>query len=160
MKRAALYMRVSTLDQHPETQLHDLRQMAVQRGYEIVNEYTDRISGVKARRPGLDELMRDARRGTATLLLTGIVGEIIRSGRVNQEFVRDHAVGVEQVIKAAEKTDLLEIASITGVAPEKIREIASLGGDLSNLIPQNVQKRLEGRFSKLSRRHSAPGAEG
>jgi len=23
MKRAALYMRVSTLDQHPETQLHD-----------------------------------------------------------------------------------------------------------------------------------------
>jgi len=27
MTRAALYMRVSTLDQHPETQLHDLRQM-------------------------------------------------------------------------------------------------------------------------------------
>ena len=24
MKRAVLYMRVSTLDQHPETQLHDL----------------------------------------------------------------------------------------------------------------------------------------
>jgi len=35
MKRAALYMRVSTLDQHPETQLYDLRQMADQRGYEI-----------------------------------------------------------------------------------------------------------------------------
>jgi DNA invertase Pin-like site-specific DNA recombinase len=31
MKRAALYMRVSTLDQHPETQLLDLRQMASQR---------------------------------------------------------------------------------------------------------------------------------
>jgi K+-sensing histidine kinase KdpD len=28
MKRTALYMRVSTLDQHPETQLYDLRQMA------------------------------------------------------------------------------------------------------------------------------------
>jgi DNA invertase Pin-like site-specific DNA recombinase len=27
MKRAALYMRVSTLDQHPETQLLDLRQI-------------------------------------------------------------------------------------------------------------------------------------
>ena len=25
MKRAALYMRVSTVDQHPETQLHDLK---------------------------------------------------------------------------------------------------------------------------------------
>jgi pantetheine-phosphate adenylyltransferase len=30
-----------------------------------------------------------------------------------------------------------------------IREIASLGGDLSNLIPASVQRRLEGRFSKL-----------
>ncbi|MHC4517427.1 MAG: pantetheine-phosphate adenylyltransferase [Planctomycetota bacterium] len=30
-----------------------------------------------------------------------------------------------------------------------IREVASLGGDLSNLIPVSVQKRLEGRFSRL-----------
>jgi DNA invertase Pin-like site-specific DNA recombinase len=35
-------MRVSTLDQHPETQVLDLRQMAAQRGLEIVKEYTDR----------------------------------------------------------------------------------------------------------------------
>jgi DNA invertase Pin-like site-specific DNA recombinase len=33
MKRVALYLRVSTLDQHPETQLHDLQMMAHQRGY-------------------------------------------------------------------------------------------------------------------------------
>jgi DNA invertase Pin-like site-specific DNA recombinase len=52
VKRAALYLRVSTVDQHPETQLLDLRQMAIQRGYEVVHEYTDRISGAKARRPG------------------------------------------------------------------------------------------------------------
>ncbi len=51
MKRAALYLRVSTLDQHPETQLYDLRQLAQQRGYEIVQEYTDKISGAKAKRP-------------------------------------------------------------------------------------------------------------
>ncbi|OHB67657.1 MAG: pantetheine-phosphate adenylyltransferase [Planctomycetes bacterium RBG_13_60_9] len=31
-----------------------------------------------------------------------------------------------------------------------IREIASLGGDLSNLIPPTVQKRLASRFAKLS----------
>jgi pantetheine-phosphate adenylyltransferase len=30
-----------------------------------------------------------------------------------------------------------------------IREVASLGGDLSNLIPENVQQRLAGRFSRL-----------
>ena len=44
-KKVALYCRVSTGDQHPETQLLDLREMAKQRGYEIVREYTDIISG-------------------------------------------------------------------------------------------------------------------
>ena len=62
MKLVALYLRVLTLDQHPETQLHDLRQMAAQRGFEIVREYTDRISGAKARRPGLGPA-RSLRRG-------------------------------------------------------------------------------------------------
>jgi len=64
MKRVALYLRVSTLDQHPETQLHDLRAMAAQRNLEVVREYVDHgISGTRVRRPGLDEMMRDARRG-------------------------------------------------------------------------------------------------
>jgi DNA invertase Pin-like site-specific DNA recombinase len=79
MKRAALYLRVSTLDQHPETQLYDLRQMAAQRGVEIVQEYTDRISGVKARRPGLEELMRDARRGGFDVVLVWASDRIARS---------------------------------------------------------------------------------
>ena len=98
MKRAALYMRVSTVDQHPETQLHDLRQMAAQRGYEIVNEYTDRISGVKARRPGLDQMMADARRGRFDVVLVWASDRIARSvkhflevldelNRLNIEFV-------------------------------------------------------------------------
>jgi len=79
MKRAALYMRVSTLDQHPETQFYDLRQMASQRGFEIVAEYTDRISGAKARRPGLDDLMRDARRGKFDIVLVWASDRIARS---------------------------------------------------------------------------------
>ena len=79
MKRAALYMRVSSLDQHPETQLLDLRQMAAQRGYEIVQEYTDRISGAKARRPGLDQMMVDARRGRFDVVLVWASDRIARS---------------------------------------------------------------------------------
>ena len=79
MKRAILYMRVSTLDQHPETQLLDLRQMAAQRGYEIVEEYTDRISGTKAKRPGLDAMMTDARRGRFDVVLVWASDRIARS---------------------------------------------------------------------------------
>jgi DNA invertase Pin-like site-specific DNA recombinase len=74
-------MRVSTVDQHPETQLHDLRQMAGQRGYEIVNEYTDRISGVKARRPGLDQTLADARRGKLDVVMVWACDRIARSTR-------------------------------------------------------------------------------
>ena len=58
MKRAVLYTRVSTFDQNPETQALDLRRLAEQRGFEIVHEYTDRISGAKAKRPALDQMLR------------------------------------------------------------------------------------------------------
>jgi len=78
VKRAALYLRVSSLDQHPETQLLDLRQIAAQRGYEIVSQYTDRVSGAKARRPGLDELIRDARRGRFDVVLVWASDRIAR----------------------------------------------------------------------------------
>jgi DNA invertase Pin-like site-specific DNA recombinase len=81
MPRAALYLRVSTLDQHPETQLHDLRGLAVQRGFEIVQEYTDRMSGAKSKRPGLDQLMADARRGNFDVVLVWAFDRLARSVR-------------------------------------------------------------------------------
>jgi DNA invertase Pin-like site-specific DNA recombinase len=91
-------MRVSSVDQHPETQGHDLGQMAAQRGYKIVQEYTDRISGTKAKRPGLGDLMRDARRGKFDVVLVWASDRIARSvkhfldvldelNRLNIEFV-------------------------------------------------------------------------
>jgi len=79
MKRAALYMRVSTVDQHPETQLHDLRALAAQRGFQIVEEYTDKISGAKAKRPGLDQMMKDARRGRFDVVLVWAFDRLARS---------------------------------------------------------------------------------
>jgi DNA invertase Pin-like site-specific DNA recombinase len=81
MKRAVLYLRVSTVDQHPETQVHDLRQLAKQRGFEIVHEYTDRISGAKAKRPGLDQLLADARRGQFDVVVVWAGDRIARSVR-------------------------------------------------------------------------------
>ncbi len=91
-------MRVSTVDQHPETQLLDLRQMAAQRGYEIVKEYTDRISGVKARRPGLDELMRDARRGRFDVALVWASDRIARSVKHFLEVLDElNRLGIEYV---------------------------------------------------------------
>src|SRR5215207_8537926 len=64
MKRAALYMRVSTKghSQTTETQALALREYVGHRGFEIVHEYRDEgISGSKDSRPALDRLMKDAR---------------------------------------------------------------------------------------------------
>jgi DNA invertase Pin-like site-specific DNA recombinase len=74
-KRVALYLRVSSLDQHPKT-LYDLRQMAAQQGFEIVNEYTDKISGAKARRPAWDSLLADARGRKFDVIMVGSLSDV------------------------------------------------------------------------------------
>jgi DNA invertase Pin-like site-specific DNA recombinase len=74
-------MRVSTVDQHPETQLHDLRGLAVQRGFQVIQEYTDKISGAKAKRPGLDQLLADARRGKFDVVMVWAFDRLARSVR-------------------------------------------------------------------------------
>ena len=79
MKRAAIYTRVSTVDQHPESQLRDLEVMAQQRGLEIVQHYTDRITGTRARRPGLDQMMADARSGQFDIVLVWASDRVARS---------------------------------------------------------------------------------
>jgi DNA invertase Pin-like site-specific DNA recombinase len=81
IKKTALYCRISTGDQHLETQLYDLREFAKQRGYEIVNEYVDVISGAKAKRPGLDQLLADARRHRFNLVIVAAFDRVARSTR-------------------------------------------------------------------------------
>jgi DNA invertase Pin-like site-specific DNA recombinase len=82
MKRAVLYLRVSTLDQVPGTQRLDLVELARHRGFEIIQEYVDHgYSGARARRPGLDQLMADARRRKFDVLLVWAADRLARSTR-------------------------------------------------------------------------------
>jgi len=80
MKKVAIYARVSTPDQHLENQILDLRKLAEQKGMEVVREFCDRgISGSKAKRPGLDAMMADARRGEFSVVLVAAFDRIARS---------------------------------------------------------------------------------
>jgi DNA invertase Pin-like site-specific DNA recombinase len=81
MKRAVLYTRVSTFDQNPETQALDLRRLAEQRGFQIVHEYTDRISGAKAKRPALDQMLAAAHRREFDIVLVWAADRLARSVR-------------------------------------------------------------------------------
>ena len=61
--KIAIYTRVSTQDQSVDMQITDLRRYCDQRSLEVYKEYSDQgISGVKDRRPALDELMSDAKK--------------------------------------------------------------------------------------------------
>ncbi len=61
--RVGLYIRVSTSDQKPDSQLHALRDYAQARGLEVVGEYADLgVSGARRSRPALDRLVKAAKR--------------------------------------------------------------------------------------------------
>ncbi len=80
IRRVGIYARVSTLnDQSPEPQLRDLRELAARRNFQVVREYVDKgVSGAKGSRPGLNDLMADARRGRFDAIL---VWKLDRLGR-------------------------------------------------------------------------------
>jgi DNA invertase Pin-like site-specific DNA recombinase len=80
--RAALYARVSSAGQDHEAQLVDLRHLARQRGCEVVAEYSDAgSSNTKARRPGLDALLKDAQKRKFDIVLIATFDRIARSTR-------------------------------------------------------------------------------
>ncbi len=80
--RIALYARVSTTDQHPEVQLHVLREYARARGLKVVEEFVDQgVSGSKDQRAALDRLVKDARRRRFDLVACVKLDRLARSVR-------------------------------------------------------------------------------
>jgi DNA invertase Pin-like site-specific DNA recombinase len=80
--RVALYARVSTPNgQHPEMQLAELREHAARRGWEIVGEYIDHITGARERRPELDRLWVDCRKRKVDAVLVYRYDRFARSLR-------------------------------------------------------------------------------
>jgi DNA invertase Pin-like site-specific DNA recombinase len=92
VKRAAAYVRVSTanksrqgdvltFDQNPEVQEQPLRELIAQRGWTLHRVYSDRASGAKEKRPGLDALIRDGRRGEFEVVVVWRFDRFARSVR-------------------------------------------------------------------------------
>lgn len=80
MKRIAIYYRVSTADQTTEPQRLELNDYCRRRGWTAdLNEYSDKISGAKWSRVGLDALMRDVRKGKIDVVLCAKLDRLGRS---------------------------------------------------------------------------------
>jgi len=79
MIRAALYARVSTNAQQTENQLRRLHEVAALRGWSVVGEYVETVSGAAKTRPIFDKLMADARRRKFDTIATVDVSRLGRS---------------------------------------------------------------------------------
>ena len=82
MKRAVLYLRVSTLDQTTANQERELREVAARMGCDIIKVYKDHgISGAKGRekRPAFDALCRDAAQRKFDVVMAWSVDRLGRS---------------------------------------------------------------------------------
>lgn len=106
--RAALYGRVSTSGHGQDVglQIDELRQVAVQRGWQVVGEYVDEgMSGTQESRPALDSMLDVARSGRLDVVavwkldrlgrslqhLLGVLAELARLG-VQFVSVRDSGI--------------------------------------------------------------------
>ena len=99
MKRAAIYLRVSTQDQTTSNQEHELRQAAERAGWQVAKVYKDHgISGAKGRdgRPAFDALCRDATKRQFDLVMAWNVDRLGRSLKDLVAFLSElHALGID-----------------------------------------------------------------
>jgi DNA invertase Pin-like site-specific DNA recombinase len=99
MKRAVLYLRVSTIDQTTVNQERELREVATRMGCEIVKVYNDHgISGAKGRdkRPAFNSLIRDAAQRKFDMVMAWSVDRLGRSLQDLVSFLSElHALHID-----------------------------------------------------------------
>jgi DNA invertase Pin-like site-specific DNA recombinase len=99
MKRAVLYLRVSTIEQTTANQERELRDIASRMGCEIVKVYKDRgISGAKGRdkRPAFNALCRDATKRQFDMVVAWSVDRLGRSLQDLVGFLSElHALNID-----------------------------------------------------------------
>ena len=112
-KRTAIYARVSTRDQNPDMQIHELHAYVKARGFSITHEFVDRESGTKESRPELDKLWQVVRARDVDVVL---VWKFDRFSRSTKQLINAlsefEAIGVDFI----SKTDQIDTTSPAGRA--------------------------------------------
>jgi putative DNA-invertase from lambdoid prophage Rac len=82
--RVALYARISTPDQSTERQIRELRNYALSRGWKIIKEFQDVVSGTSQKRPQREQIIKMARLRSIDAIL---VNTLDRWGRSVKDLV-------------------------------------------------------------------------
>ena len=121
--RCAVYARVSTCEQNLDRQLDELREFVDRMKWDLVGEYTDRLSGAQRSRPGLDAMMAAAERREFDILVVWALDRVGRSTLHTLEVVEKlDALGIhfrsytQGAIDTASPTGKLVLTVLAGVA--------------------------------------------
>jgi DNA invertase Pin-like site-specific DNA recombinase len=115
--RVAIYTRVSTTDQSTERQIRELRAYAESRGWEIVHEAEEHVSGAAEKRPQREKILDMARKRKIDAIL---VLSLDRWGRS----VKDLVLSVEE----------LESLGVAFVVPGNIDMTTPMGKMMAHLL--------------------------
>jgi len=130
--RCAIYGRVSTQDQDFTRQLEELREFVERMDWELIAEFTDKLSGAKRSRPGLDSMMDSASRREFDVVAVWALDRFGRSTLHTLELIdRLDALGIHfrSYMQAAVDTTsptgklvLTVLAAVAEMEREQIRE--------------------------------------
>jgi DNA invertase Pin-like site-specific DNA recombinase len=94
-ERVVIYVRVSTGLQNPEMQTNELKEYAARRGFQIVGEFTDIMTGSRDDRPELNKALTHCKQRQADVLLVWKLDRLGHSLRHLVNLVAElEAVGV------------------------------------------------------------------
>jgi DNA invertase Pin-like site-specific DNA recombinase len=154
-KRVGLYARVSTVSgQSPEMQLVELREYAIRRGWDIVEEYVDHgVSGAKESRPALNRLMADAKQRRFDVVA---VWKIDRFGRSLRHLVNSLAELENLGVSFVSLRDSIDLSLPSGVLMFQL--IAAMSQFERSLIQERVRAGIRNARNK-GRRLGRPRLE-
>jgi DNA invertase Pin-like site-specific DNA recombinase len=101
--RVALYARISTPDQSTERQIHKLRNYARSRGWKIIKELQDVVSGISQKRPQHEQIIEMARRRSIYRVDKGL--SLITEGKTYQEAALKTGISVSTLSCARQNVE-------------------------------------------------------
>ena len=151
--RVVLYGRVSTvLHQDVETQMKELRELCKNKNWEIVDEYTDVISGSKEKRVSLDKLMKDGLLGKFDCVCVYSVDRLSRSVKHFVETIKELDELKIKVFFLREGID-----TTSGVMGKCLLQIMSVIGELErSLISERVSLGIKASIKRNGKWHGRP----
>jgi len=147
--KAAIYLRTSTLDQHPEKQKKDCLEFAKNRGYEVYEQdiFYEHLSGYKQiDRPKYDEIKSKAFKGEIKAVIVWALDRWVRNRDTlldDVTLLRSYGCKLHSV-----KEEWLEVINIEGSLGRTIQDfLLGLIGSLAEMESKRKSDRIKMAFT-------------